>query len=287
MVLAGAIAVQLMLFAAANRYDVPSTPASADTGWMDVTSSAAAGPKVVAALATLPAAHEGRSVAALRRHPRGSQPGRPEQRRLRGHRRLVPDDQPVLPHDRPRGRRRVRRRRRGRHVQRQAGHGVGAGLGPRSERGEQRRPTADDRRSLLGAGAPAHAAGAELERRRALHQQGGPAHPWCRRAGRPARRSLHRHLRAHRPRSTRRGGPGRQCPRPADLAGAGGVTVLRRPARRRPENLRDHPQRVARRFAVHPAAGRVSMVVLALEQVCGSAAGHWPCSRRPGFHARP
>jgi hypothetical protein len=57
-VLAGAIALQLMLFAAANRFNVPATSATANTGWMAVSSSTAAGPKVVAALAKVPAAKE-------------------------------------------------------------------------------------------------------------------------------------------------------------------------------------------------------------------------------------
>jgi ABC-type antimicrobial peptide transport system permease subunit len=56
-VLAGAIAVQLMLFAAANRYNVPDASASKNTnGWVLVSSTEGAADQVTGDLATLPAA---------------------------------------------------------------------------------------------------------------------------------------------------------------------------------------------------------------------------------------
>jgi hypothetical protein len=55
-VLAGAIALQLMLFAAANRYNVPSSSASSDNnGWVLVNSTPAAADHVTADLARVPA----------------------------------------------------------------------------------------------------------------------------------------------------------------------------------------------------------------------------------------
>jgi len=56
-VLTGAIAVQLLLFAAANRYNVPSTSAASNqSGWVVVNTNAAAADQVVADLAKVPAA---------------------------------------------------------------------------------------------------------------------------------------------------------------------------------------------------------------------------------------
>jgi hypothetical protein len=58
-VLAGAIALQLMLFAAANRYNVPSSSASQDSnGWVLVGSTPAAADEVTADLAKVPAAKQ-------------------------------------------------------------------------------------------------------------------------------------------------------------------------------------------------------------------------------------
>ncbi len=55
-VLAGAIALQLMLFATANRYNMPSASRFDDTGWVIVDSTAAAAEEVEADLAKVPAA---------------------------------------------------------------------------------------------------------------------------------------------------------------------------------------------------------------------------------------
>ena len=55
-VLAGAIALQLMLFATANRYNVHSSPDANDGGWVLVGTTAAAADQVAAQLTKLPAA---------------------------------------------------------------------------------------------------------------------------------------------------------------------------------------------------------------------------------------
>jgi hypothetical protein len=55
-VLAGAIALQLMLFATANRYNVPNSPDANDSGWVLVGTTASAADQVDAQLTRLPAA---------------------------------------------------------------------------------------------------------------------------------------------------------------------------------------------------------------------------------------